>query len=312
MTLRNVCFLICLLPCLCLSSLSYAATYKTQGDVIGAVGHYTVRKKDNLSFIARQFDIGIVELLAANPGVTPQNLKAGAKLTLPTMHVLPPVHGGIVLNLSELRLFYFAENGTVMTFPIGIGRDGWQTPTGETSVILKRKDPVWIPPDSIREEEPNLPDIVPAGPNNPLGQYALNIGLPGIRIHGTNRPYSVGKRSSHGCIRLYPEDIEALFNVVTVGTPVTVIDAPYKLGWQDNTFWLEVTPTQSQDDDIAAYRQPQPVDASVIHNIVISIAKDTAAQIDLTAIDKAVADHSGIPVAIVGKVGLYNLLKKAF
>ena len=266
--------------------------------MIGAIGHYKIQKHDNLKEIARRFDIGITQLLAANPGVTPQNLKAGATLTLPTMYVLPPVHSGIVLNLSELRLFYFADDGSVMTFPIGVGREGWQTPEGETTVILKRKDPVWIPPDSIRAEDPKLPKIVPAGPNNPLGAYALNIGLPGIRIHGTNSPYSVGKRSSHGCIRLYPEDIEQLFNAVEVGTPVTVIDAPYKLGWQNTTFWLQVTPTQEQDDAIASYHPLQPTDASVIRTITARIAENAGVRTDLDAIDKAVNEHTGIPVII--------------
>jgi len=302
MTLRLRLLILAIFASLLFSQPLFAASYKPDGDTIGAISYYKVQKRDNLKEIARRFDVGITQLLAANPGVTPQNLKAGAKLTLPTMYVLPPVHGGIVLNLSELRLFYFADDGKVVTFPIGIGREGWQTPTGETSVILKRKDPVWIPPESIREEEPNLPDIVPAGPDNPLGAYALNIGLPGIRIHGTNRPYSVGKRSSHGCIRLYPEDIEQLFNVVEVGTSVTVLDTPYKLGWRNNTFWLQVTPTQEQDDAIAAYHPSQPANASAIRNITVSIAEDAAVHTDLDVIDKAVGEHTGIPVAIA-KIG---------
>jgi L,D-transpeptidase ErfK/SrfK len=299
MPIRFLYFLTCLF--LCLGSQLHAATFTPDGDVIGKVSHYTIRKKDNLYAIARKFDIGIVALLAANPGTHPWMPKEGTELTLPTAYVLPEAHKGIVLNLPELRLFYFAGDGTVMTFPIGIGRDGWQTPTGATKVLLKRKHPSWVPPASIRAENPDLPEIIPAGPDNPLGQYALNLGLPGIRIHGTNRPYGIGKRSSHGCIRLYPEDIEVLFNAVDVGTPVTVINTPYKLGWRGDTLWLEVTPTQEQDDVIAMYRNPKPVSVPGMYD-AINKATGDAAEIDWPSINEAMVKHNGIPVAIAVRI----------
>lgn len=295
MSIRSL-FLSCLLL-LYFSVNGHAAAFTPDGDSIGAISEYAVKKDDTLHTIARRFDIGIVELLAANPDITnPRRLKAGTILTLPTEHILPPVRKGIVLNLPELRLFYFMPDGTVMTFPVGIGREGWQTPTGSTTVLLKRKDPTWIPPDSLREEDPDLPDFVPPGPNNPLGQYALNIGMEGIRIHGTNQPYSIGKRSSHGCIRLYPEDIETLFNAVEVGTPVTIIDLPYKIGWRRKTLLLEVTPTQDQADNIAAYREPEPADLPELADAVRQAGKNAA--IDWQAVDQEVAEHSGIPAAI--------------
>jgi L,D-transpeptidase ErfK/SrfK len=283
--------------CLFFSGETRAATYQIDGDVIGEVKHYTVRKEDNLYAIARRFDIGIVELLAANPGVDPWTPKPGTDLTLTTSHVLPAVRHGIVLNLSELRLFYFADSSQVMSFPIGIGREGWETPIGQTSVVMKRKNPSWIPPESIREENPNLPDIVPAGPNNPLGQYALSLGLPGYAIHGTNRPYGVGKRSSHGCIRLYPEDIEVLFNEVSTGTPVTVIDTAYKLGWQGETLFLEVTPTQEQADIIAKYRRPFALNIPEVYAAIKKVAGNEV-EVDWKIVDTVAAQHSGIPTAI--------------
>jgi L,D-transpeptidase ErfK/SrfK len=278
---------------------TYAATYEPMGDGIGTVSYYTVKKGDNLYEIARRQDLGIVELLAANPGVDPWTPEIGHTLTLTTAHVLPLVRQGIVLNLSELRLFYFTSDGKVLTFPIGIGREGWQTPLGETTIVKKRKDPVWIPPDSIRAENPDLPEKVLPGPENPMGAYALNLGWPGYAIHGTNRPYGIGKRSSHGCIRLYPEDITRLFQAVEIGTPVTVIDTPYKLGWQGAYLYLEVTPTQRQSDAIAEYRRPTPPIFSDVYDRV-RIAAGDETDIDWYAVDKAVAAHDGVP-AIIGK-----------
>lgn len=294
MLVRSFCFFAILF----LSGCSFAAerTYHVSGDVVGAINHYTVSRNDNLYALARRFDVGIVELLAANPNVDPWVLKEGTQLKITTAHVLPKPRQGIVINLSELRLFYFTGSNTVMTFPIGIGREGWQTPLGSTTITKKRKNPAWIPPSSLRMENPDLPEIIPAGADNPLGAYALNLGFPSYVIHGTNHPYSVGKRSSHGCIRLYPEDIVALFDKVEVGTPVTIIDAPYKLGWQGNTLFLEVTPTQNQSDAIAEHQRPPPANASEIYAAIRLEAENT--EINWTAVDSTITQHSGAPTAI--------------
>lgn len=273
-----------------------AATYTPEGDMIGSMKSYIVRRNDNLYAIARKFDIGIVELLSANPGVDPWEPEEGRKLTITNMHVLPPVRSGIVLNLSELRLFYFAGD-KIMTFPIGIGREGWETPLGETVIVKKRKDPVWIPPASVREENLNLPDMIPAGPDNPMGSYALNLGWASYAIHGTNRPYGIGKRSSHGCIRLYPEDIEVLFNAVSIDTAVTIIDTSYKLGWRDDILYLEATPTQQQADIIAKYKRPFPNDIAEIPDIVRSMAGNDG-HIDWYAVKEAMAKRNGIPTPV--------------
>jgi L,D-transpeptidase ErfK/SrfK len=278
-----------------------AATFVPAGDVIGSVEHYRVTEKDNLYEIARQYDIGIVELLAANPGIDPWIPESGTELTITSMHVLPATpRKGIVINLSELRLFYYAEDGSVTTFPIGIGREGWRTPIGKTKVLRKRKNPLWTPPPSIREEEPDLPEVILPGPDNPLGEYALDLGIHGVLIHGTNRPYGVGKRSSHGCIRLYPEDIKALFNTTSVGIPVTIIDMPYKLGWRDDTLFLEVTPTQEQSDVIAEYGKPVPISIPEVYEKVRKMAGENT-EINWYAVEETLKQNSGIPVAIASR-----------
>jgi L,D-transpeptidase ErfK/SrfK len=278
-----------------------AATYKINGDVIGEVTKYTVEPEDNFYSIARKYDLGITEMLAANPNIDPWVPEVGSILQLPTVHILPPkIRKGMVINLAELRLFYFFDNKTVMTFPIGIGREGWRTPVGKTKIALKRKNPVWIPPASIREVKPDLPQSVPAGPDNPMGMYALNLAIPELAIHGTNRPHAIGTRSSHGCIRMYPEDIETLFNLVKTGTPVEITDEVYKLGWQDKTLFLEVIPSQEQSDDILDYKPTEKLDLPHIYTDIAKLAGDKS-EIDTSIVDAAIASHNGIPVAIFSK-----------
>ncbi|MDD5586662.1 MAG: L,D-transpeptidase family protein [Alphaproteobacteria bacterium] len=280
-----------------------AATYAIEEgeDVVGEQMHYAVEANDTLYDVARRFDLGIVELLAANPDVDPWIPGEGAELVLPTRHVLPPAaREGIVINLAELRLYYFPDPDAVMTFPIGIGSEGWQTPEGQTSVVRKRKDPAWIPPPSIRREEPGLPAFFPPGPDNPMGSYALDLGWEGYRIHGTNKPYGIGSRSSHGCIRLYPEDIEPLFAQVRTGEPVTVIDARYKLGWSKGELWLEVTPTQQQADVVADYKEPEAIDIPGIYSAIEDMGAETES-VNWYVVDEAINHPGGIPVAVAGR-----------
>ena len=264
----------------------------------GSITYYTVKKKDTLYAIARQFDVGIVEIMAANPGIDTWLPKEGTILTIPTAYVLPTVQrSGIVIDLSELRLFYFPDPQTVMTFPLGIGMDGWSTPAGVTTIVEKRIHPTWTVPDSIRQAKPDLPPSIPPGPDNPLGDYALNLGWSGYLIHGTNRPYGIGRRSSHGCMRMYPEDIAALFNAVDKGTQVTVIDAPYKLGWKEDMLYLQVTASQEQTDEIAGYKPLSLTDIPQVYGDVRQIA-GSANKIDWSAVHQAVLWRAGIPVVI--------------
>lgn len=274
-----------------------------KGDVLGQVSTYTVVKGDTLADIARKNEIGLTELVAANPTITSATIHPGVTMTIPGRHLLPMgMRSGIVVNLAELRLFRFLPDGRVLTAPISVGREGWDTPAGTTKVVEKRENPVWTVPASIKAEKPSLPDKIEPGPDNPLGKYALNLGWPGYLIHGTNAPSSIGKPSSHGCIRLYPEDIAALFAVTPVGERVTVIDTPVTLGQQDGVLYLQVTPTRAQAVKIVNFSDAPPLDDSDgnIRALKTRLNQMQAqgAKIDGNAVNAAVARHDGIPVAI--------------
>jgi len=273
------------------------------GDLIGQPQTYVAQKGDSLSVVARRFDIGAVELEAANPQVKWPKLREGDTLTVPTQHIAPEVaRQGIVVNLAEMRLFLYGPDGRIDTFPISVGREGKHTPTGTTRIVQKRKDPTWVVPPSIRAEDPKLPAVVPPGPKNPLGRYALNLGWPGYAIHGTNAPSSIGKPVSHGCMRMYPEDIERLFAAVDVGTPVTVIDTPVKLGSDGKDLYLEVTPSQAQAASVVRYRKAPPLpdgDPNIASlRTALSEMEGKGEPIDHEAIDAALNRHDGIPVVV--------------
>lgn len=270
-------------------------------DLIGEVATYQTRYEDTLVDLARRFNLGYVELVAANPGIDPWVPGAGTTLVIPGGHILPDApRQGIVINLAELRLYYFpGKGGTVITHPIGIGREGWETPTGRTEIVHKRVNPTWIPPDSIRAERPELPPAVPPGPDNPLGAFALNLSWPRYVIHGTNNPWGVGRRVSSGCIRLYPEDIEALFPRLPVGTPVAVVDQPVKVGWSKGELYLEVSPSRTQSDEIEEKgrlitREPLPDLAKRI----VETAGTAVDRLDWSAVRRAAIERSGVPVRI--------------
>jgi L,D-transpeptidase ErfK/SrfK len=208
-------------------------------DVVGEVQVIHALPGDTLPDIARRFNLGYEEIRRANPGVDTWLPGAGTEVVLPTQFVLPNVpRRGIVINLAAMRLYQFSRTDDglveVMTHPVGIGRVGWKTPAGTTKVTKKIAGPSWHPPASIRAEHrelgENLPAVVPPGPNNPLGTHALRLGWPSYLIHGTDKPYGVGMRSSHGCIRMYPEDIVEIFDSSPVGTPITVVNSPYLIG----------------------------------------------------------------------------------
>jgi len=239
--------------CLCLLiSTSQATTFNLDNDTTRIVGHNLVvysRAQDTLLDIARRFDIGYSEIVSANPDLDVWLPGSGKRVLVPNQYILPDApQKGIVINLAEMRLYYFPKQVAgqpkqVITHPIGIGREGWQTPLGKTKIIQKRKDPTWTPPASIHAEHRELgdplPKVVPAGPDNPLGAFAMRLGMPGYLLHGTNKPYGVGLRVSHGCIRLFPEDIEQLFGLVTVNTPVEILYQPYKASMHNETLYVE-------------------------------------------------------------------------
>ena len=217
----------CALGALLTAAPAIAAEYPLAPDdkVVGNLQEYVLQPGDLLADLARKFDVGYTEMLAANPGVDPWVPPVGRKITIPTLYILPDApRQGIVINLGERRLYYFpADGGRMQTYPIGIGAIGFDTPHSATRVVRKEDDgPTWVPPPSIRAEQPDLPIAIGPGPDNPLGAYALRLGWKNYLIHGTNKPDGVGRNVSHGCIHLYPEDIEKLLQLgaVAVGTPV--------------------------------------------------------------------------------------------
>lgn len=226
-------------------------------DVVGEVQVIRARYEDTFVDIARAYDLGFDELVQANPGVDAWLPGAGTPIVLPTQFILPDApRDGIVLNIGAKRIFFYprvaaGEAPRVITHPVGIGREGWGTPIGTTTVVSKVKDPVWAVPASIRREHAEagdpLPARVPAGPDNPLGAYALRLGFPSYLIHGTNKPSGIGMRVSHGCVQLFPEDIETLFSQVPVGAPVRIVNQPQLLGWRDGNLYLEAHPALEDD-----------------------------------------------------------------
>lgn len=215
---------------------------------------------DTFSGLAREYGLGYDELVAANPAIDPWLPGENTPVLLPTQYVLPAgPRRGVILNLASKRLFYYpevaaGEPATVMTYPVGIGRVGWETPLGDAKVVAKAIDPTWYVPWSVRQEHAAagdpLPPTVPPGPDNPLGRHVLQLDMPGYLIHGTNKPYGVGMRVSHGCVRLYPENIEVLYSIVAIGEPVRIINEPFLLGRLNGELYFE-SHAPLEEDEIA-------------------------------------------------------------
>jgi len=214
---------------------AWSLTYRvpSRGNVVGEYKKIKAEEGDTLLDIAQRYDIGMYEIMRANPRLVHHHLRAGTTVIIPSEFVLPSgPRNGIVLNVAEMRVFaYHPDEGLVSTYPVGIGRQGWSTPLGTTQIVSKEPHPAWHPPASIRAEAARkgktLPMVVPAGPHNPLGQYAMHLGFKGILMHGTNAPSSIGLRSSHGCIRLFANDIEELYSMSPIGTSVRVVYEPH-------------------------------------------------------------------------------------
>jgi len=235
------------------TSHSEVFSFNKDSSVIGFSRIYNIQGTESLMEIARKFNLGYNEIAASNPDIDPFLPDADTPVIIPTSWILPDVasYNGIVINLSEMRLYYFFQQkgiNLVRTFPIGIGREGYDTPLGQFRIIQKQENPSWHPPESVRAEKPELPKIVPPGPDNPLGTHSLRLSLNTYLIHGTNKPWGVGRRVSHGCIRLYPEDIPILFNLVKIGDKVEIVKQPIKIGVKDNKVFIEV-----HEDDFDNY-----------------------------------------------------------
>jgi L,D-transpeptidase ErfK/SrfK len=281
-------------------------------DVVGQVQFMEASQDDTLLDIARHHDLGQNEILLANPVVDRWLPETGSIVVLPNRFIIPNAERtGLILNLPEMRLYYFPKTRqgrfpVMITHPVSVGRMDWVTPLGRTTIATKQKDPSWRPPKSIKEEAAQdgkvLPDVIPAGPDNPLGRYAMRLGIPGYLIHSTNKPYGVGMRVTHGCVRMYPEDIEALFNDIPVGTPVQLVNQPIKLGWLADTLFIELHPPL--DEDLAQYEDYMQRVLDAIAEFVAN--RDTTPGGESTrsftlngqAIRQAVEEKNGIPVAI--------------
>lgn len=269
---------------------------------IGEIVYYKTKYEDTFVQIARSNDIGYVELLAANPGIDPWLPGANADLAIPTMYILPDAsYEGIVINLPEMRLFYYPHLGAKpVSFPIGIGREGLETPLGQTTVRSKVVGPIWRPTARMRAEDPTLPEVVPAGPSNPLGTHAMYLGWPEYRIHGTDKPYGIGRRSSSGCIRMYPEDIIKLYPLVPVGTRVTVVNQPVKAAWVGSRMYIEAHPTMEQASQLELGN-----DSPITYELsdqdmryIMRAAGSYAEQLDWPKIRQVIRERRGYPIPV--------------
>lgn len=269
--------------------------------LVGEVVTVSARHEDTLTDIARRHGLGYEEIVWANREVDIWLPGEGTVVTLPKKFVLPGApREGVVVNIAEYRLYhYYRQNGQQMisTFPISIGRMDWSTPIGRWVVTAKQKDPAWYPPESIRREHLQdgrgvLAKVVPPGPDNPLGRYAMRLSASGYLIHGTNRPVGVGMQVTHGCIRMYPEDIEWLFPQVPVNTPVAIINQPYKFGWSGNDIYLEVHPPL-EDDRLTRDRE-----MTALTEQYVLLTRDRPARIDWQAVEEAYRRRDGMPVLV--------------
>ncbi|MGH1399024.1 MAG: L,D-transpeptidase family protein [Alphaproteobacteria bacterium] len=268
---------------------------------VGEQETYRAMEADTFVHLARDYDLGFVELRAANPTVDPWLPGAGTKIVLPSRHLLPDAaREGIVINLPEMRLYAFVNGDDApTTFPIGVGREGLNTPEGETKIIRKKAGPTWTPTQRMRDEDPELKPYYPPGPDNPLGTHALYLGWPTYAIHGTNRPFGIGRRISSGCIRMYPKNIKQLFEMIPVGTKVEVVNQPFKLAWIKDRLYLEVHPGLAQAIQMEEYGQVQaPKLSEEDLKRIIAAAGEYEGRLRWPAIRMAVKERKGVPVEI--------------
>jgi L,D-transpeptidase ErfK/SrfK len=256
---------------------------------------------ETLLDVAKRHRLGQMEIVRLNQKVDRWHVKKGELVRLANRRILPDTpHEGITLNLSEYRMYFYPPGGRqVMSFAHGIGRQDWKTPLGKTKIIKKVKDPSWYPPESIRREHAAmgdpLPAVVPPGPHNPLGAYALYLNLPGdYRIHGTDidKIYGIGMQITHGCVRMYPEDIEALYQYAPNGTPVYIVKQPIKVGWLDNTLYIEAHP------DLEGEEMSQDERYALALDLIRKATKEEMPDFDQKVLNQVLHDLDGEPTAI--------------
>ena len=282
------------------ATMLFAAPALGSSMLIGEPVTHRVASGDTLLDIAHQYDIGYVAMIAANPVLDPWVPGVGKEIVVPTQHLLPQApHEGIVVNIAEMRLYYFpTAEGEPVTFPIGIGDEGTTTPSGQTRIVRKADHPTWYRTKSEIANKPWAPKIVPPGPDNPLGAYALYLGWPSYLIHGVDDWRRVGRRDSRGCMGMYDADIETMYKEVRIGTKVTVVNQPVKVGWVGDQLYLEVHPTPQQANQLEMDNIDDFEDPAGITKTILAAAKDSANRLDWAAIRQAAKDRNGIPVAI--------------
>jgi len=268
---------------------------------IGEMQNYSAVYEDTLVHLAREHDLGFVEIRAANPTLDPWIPGEGVNVILPKRHLLPDAaREGIVINLPEMRIYaYLNGDEAPYTYPIGVGREGLDTPTGKTSIVRKKEGPIWYPTQRMREADPELPAAVAPGPENPLGTHALYLGWPTYAMHGTNRPFGIGRRVSSGCIRLYPEDIAKFFGQVPVDTAVNVINQPIKVVWIGSELYLEAHPDLEQAikmEEMGVVEQQKFTDEDMA--FIIEKAGEHAERLNWPKIRNALRERKGFPVRI--------------
>jgi L,D-transpeptidase ErfK/SrfK len=277
-------------------------------DLVGRIRHVKAQQGDTLIDVAHRNSVGQDEIVMANP--TPSRYfwvpGEGTKVKIPDQFILPDApRVGIVVNVPEMRLYYYPPGTSeVITYPISIGRMDWKSPLGLTKIVEKIKDPTWTPPESIKREHALdgeiLPDVVPAGPDNPLGQFAMRLGVKGsYLIHGTgqNKADGIGMMVTHGCMRMYPEDIAQLYPKVSMGTQVNLVNQPVKVGWLGDTLYIEVS--QPLDEDNLSYSQLSSLASGLIQK---KTAERPGTVINRELLKEALEKPNGIPTAITGKV----------
>ncbi|MEM9401702.1 MAG: L,D-transpeptidase family protein [Pseudomonadota bacterium] len=281
-------------------------------DVVGSISTIVATDDDTLVDLAREHGLGYYDIVRANPDVNPWLPGEGTEIVLPRRFILPSgPRQGVVLNLAEYRMYYYptpaeGEAPVVMTFPISIGRMDWETPLGLTKVIQKAVRPSWYPPKSIREEHAAegrpLPAVVPPGPDNPLGDFAMRLGLPGYLIHGTNRPAGVGMRVTHGCIRMFPEDIEFVFPKISLQTRVRIINEPIKIGWEGDSLVMEAHPVLESAPDPDAVEPVEEIISkdplTYVTEQFIVATEARKGRLDWDQVELHLASLDGIPVTV--------------
>lgn len=296
------------------TALSETLPIRENGDIVGRLRLVHAQHKDSLPEIGRATDLGYNQIVKANPHLNRWLPGHNAQVLIPSEYILPNTpRDGIVINVAELRLYYYPKNASeVVTFPISIGRMDWKTPLGVTKIVRKDENPRWYPPESIRAEHARdgdpLPEFFPGGhPENPLGKFALRLAIPTYLIHGTDqrKALGIGMRVTHGCIRMYPEDIARLFGLVAKNTSVNIINEPVKIGWENNRLFLQITTPLHEDSDY------YELDGQEVLRLVERLAGPDA-YVDPSKVFKAAAAGDGILVEVGRRVSTPNFYSPPF